>query len=100
MAGGATAYSSAHSGNIGFGAMAAPVDIRVEAVYTFLTGLHTMTIIYPRAQAVSSLENEMSRDDENSVPVTFEAKTSDSTNSAGNAAWDAMPLGRIVFAAV
>jgi hypothetical protein len=99
-AGGSTTYSDANVGVIGLGGLVTPANIRVEAVYTFLTGLHKMTIIYPRAQAVSSLEFEMSKDDENSVPITLESKTADSTNSAGNAAWDDMPLGRIIFAAV
>jgi hypothetical protein len=30
--------------------------------------------------------------------VTFEAQNASSNNAAGNAVWDAMPLGRIVWA--
>ena len=100
FAGGSTLYSDPNVGVIGLGGLVTPANIRVEAVFTFLTGLHKMTIIFPRAQAVSSLEFEMSNSDENSVPVTLESKTADSANSAGNAAWDAMPLGRVIFAAV
>ena len=98
MAGGATAYSSAHSGNIGFGAMTAPVDIRVEAVYTFPNGTNTLTFILPRAQAEASTEIDFADEEEAKPPIRLAAKDASSANSAGNAVWDTMPLGRMIWA--
>lgn len=98
MAGGATAYASAHSGNIGFGAMAAPVDLRVEAVYTFPNGTNTLTFILPRAQAEASTEIDFAEEEEAKPPIRLAAKDASSANAAGNAVWDDMPLGRMIWA--
>jgi len=96
-AGGASTYSSAHSGTIGLGGLTSPADVRVEAVYTFPNGTNTMTFILPRAQVVANMEMDFATEDAAAVPVTFEAKNASSNNSSGNAAWDAMPLGQIIF---
>jgi hypothetical protein len=98
MAGGASAYASAHSGNIGFGAMAAPVDIRVEAVYTFPNGTNTLTFVLPRAQAEASTEIDFQDEEEAKPPIRLAAKDASSANAAGHAVWDAMPLGRMIWA--
>jgi hypothetical protein len=98
MAGGAATYSSAHSGTIALGGMAAPVDIRVEAVYTFPNGTNTYTIIIPRAQAAASVEIPHTEESEAAVPIAFESKNASSDNTAGNAVWDAMPLGQVIWA--
>ena len=91
-------YSDPHSGEIKLGTLSAPAFVRMEAVYTYPNGTNTMTIIFPRANVTSSVELDMQAEDNANVPITFEAKRADSEVSGGNAAWDSMPLGRIVFA--
>ncbi len=98
MAGGATAYSNAHSGNLGLGAMAAPVDIRVEALYTFPNGTNTLTFVFPRAQAETSMEIDFAEEEEAKPTMRLASKDASSANSSGNAVWDAMPLGRVIWA--
>ena len=90
-------YSDPHAGEIKLGALSAPAFVRMEAVYTYPDGSSTMTIIFPRANATSSVELDMQAEDNVNVPLTFEAKRSDSEISGGNVAWDDKPLGRIVF---
>lgn len=98
MAGGDSAYSSAHSGNLGLGAMAAPVNVRVEALYTFPNGTNTLTFIFPRAQAETSMEIDFAEEEEAKPTMRLASKDASSANSAGNAVWDTMPLGRIIWA--
>jgi hypothetical protein len=97
-AGGDTTYDQPHSGSLGLGGLVAPTDVRVEGVYTYPNGVNTMTVIMPRAQLKSSMEVDLAEEDAASAPVTFESQNASSNNAAGNAAWDAMPLGRIVWA--
>lgn len=92
------AYSDPHVGTIDLGSLSAPSFVRMEAVYTYPDGTSTMTIIFPRANATSSVEIDMQAEDNVNVPITFEAKRADSEISGGNAAWDAAPLGKIIFA--
>lgn len=98
FAGGSTLYSQAHSGNLGLGGLVAPADVRVEGVFTYPNGVNTMTVVMPRAQLKSSMEIDLAEEDAAAAPVTFESQNASSNNAAGNAAWDAMPLGRIVWA--
>jgi hypothetical protein len=97
-AGGATLYDQPHSGSMGLGGLAAPVNMRIEGVYTYPNGVNTMTVIMPRGQIKSSMEIDLAEEDAASSPITFEAQNASSNNAAGNAAWDTMPLGRIVWA--
>jgi hypothetical protein len=69
----------------------------MEAVYTFPDNQSQMVIIFPRANVVSSMELDLKAEDAAVVPITFEAKRGDSGVTGGNAAWDSMPLGTIVF---
>lgn len=92
-----TAYTDNHSGEIGLGAMKAPEFIRVEAVYTYPNKTNHMYIIFPRANATSSLELSLAADDNANPPITFEGKRADSEVTGGNAVWDSMTLGRIYF---
>ncbi len=98
MAGGASAYASAHTGTLGLGGLTSPADIRVEGVYTYPNGTSTYTCIIPRAQAAASVEIPHSEESEAAVPIAFESKNASSDNTSGNAAWDSMPLGTIIFA--
>lgn len=98
FAGGSTLYDQAHSGSLGLGGLVAPTDVRVEGVFTYPNGVNTMTVIMPRAQLKSSMEVDLAEEDAASAPVTFESQNASSNNAAGNAAWDTMPLGRIVWA--
>lgn len=91
-------YTEAHSGEIKLGGKSTPQMLRVEAVGTFNDKVHTMTFIFPRAQAVSSCEIVYADSDWAGVPFTLEANNSSSDVTGGNAVWDNMPLGRIVFA--
>jgi len=91
------AYDGAHSGEIKLGALSAPAFVRMEAVYTYPNGTNHMYIIFPRANATASTELDLQAEDAAASPITFEAKRADSETSGGDAAWDAMPLGRIFF---
>lgn len=90
-------FADNHTGAIGLGNIAAPAYVRMEAVYTYPNGTNHMYVIFPRANAVSSTELDMQAEDAMTVPITFEAKRADSETAGGNAAWDNMPLGRILF---
>ena len=90
-------YTDNHAGDVKLGAMTAPAFVRMEAVYTYPNGTNTMVIIFPRANAVSSVEIDMQAEDSASIPLTFEAKRADSEIDGGNAVWNDMPLGRILF---
>lgn len=94
---GTTAYDNAHSGSVPLGTITAPAFVRMEAVYTFPNGTNTMTYIFPRANIVSSVEMDMQAEDAVAVTMNFEAKGASSDVSGGNAAWNAAPLGIIVF---
>jgi len=56
-----------------------------------------MTIIFPRAQVAASVEIDLQKEEAAAVPVVFQAKRADSETDGGNAAWDAMSLGRVFF---
>lgn len=94
---GTSAYSDPHSGTIGIGSRVAPAYIRMEAVYTYPNGTNHMYIIFPRAQAAASVEMDLQKEDAAGVPITFEAKSASSDVDGGNAVWDSMALGNIVF---
>ena len=96
-ASGITNYSDPHSGEIKLGTMVAPKFIRMEAVYTYPDGVHTMIIIFPRANITSSLDVKLAAEDSSNVPVTFESKQSGSDTTDGHEAWDSAPLGKIIF---
>lgn len=84
--------------SIALGGLIAPAYVRMEAIYTFPDNLSQMAIIYPRANVVSSMEIDLKAEDAAVIPITFEAKRADSgITSGGNAVWDNMPLGTIVF---
>jgi hypothetical protein len=84
--------------SIALGGLVAPEFIRLEAVYTFPDNLRQMVIIFPRANVISSMEIDLKAEDAAVVPITFEAKRADSAiSTGGDAAWDEMPLGTIVF---
>lgn len=95
---GTSAYADSHSGDILLGTMVAPAFIRMEAVYTYPNGVNTMTIIFPRANVTSSLDVKLAAEDSSNVPVTFEAKQSNSDTAGGHAVWNTCPLGKIIFA--
>ena len=90
-------FSDAHSGSIGLGGIKAPAFVRMEAVYTYPNGTNHMYVIFPRANAVSSMELDMQAEDAMTVPITFEAKRADSETVGGSVVWDNNPLGRILF---
>lgn len=83
--------------SIALGGLVAPDYVRMEAVYTFPNNQTQMVIIFPRANVVSSLAIDLKPTDAADVAISFEAKRGDSGISGGNAAWDDMPLGTIVF---
>lgn len=95
---GTAAYSNAHSGTVALGGASAPAFIRMEAVYTFPNGINTMTIIFPRCNVVSSLNIDNQAEDVAAVSVSFKSVTASSDVTGGNAAWDAMSMGQIIFA--
>ena len=96
----AGAYDSVHAGTINLGSMVAPEFVRMEAVYTYPSKLYTLTVIYPRANVISSAEIDWAAEDTIASPLTFEAKMSGPETSGGNAAWTDAPLGKMIFAIV
>lgn len=91
------AYTSVHSGQIPLGTIAAPTAIRVEAIYTFPDGTNTMGIVFPRAMAAATIEMEFAQEEPAAVAIRLEAKRADSEVTGGNAVWDAMPYGRMIW---
>ncbi|MFA5394421.1 MAG: hypothetical protein WC346_00195 [Methanogenium sp.] len=83
--------------SIALGGLVAPEYIRMEAIYTFPDNNSQMVIVFPRANVTSSMELDLKAEDAATVPITFEAKRADSGVTGGNAVWDEMPLGTIVF---
>lgn len=92
-----TLKTTPHKGTIALGSIKAPDYVRMEAHYTFPDGVNTMDIIFPRAQVSSSMELDFQAEDNANPSMTFEAKRADSEVDGGNAVWDDMPLGCIVF---
>jgi len=98
-----TAYvpaSGAYTGTTGeikLGGLKAPDYVRMEAIYTFPDNASQMVIIFPRANVTSKLEIDLKAEDAAAIPITFGGKRADSGISGGNAAWDDMPLGTILF---
>jgi hypothetical protein len=92
-------YTSAHSGEVALGQIAAPAYVRMEAFYTYPDGVNEMVIILPRSQVTSNFEVDLKESDAAAVAITFEGKRADSEVSGGSAVWDAKTLGRILFRA-
>jgi len=93
-------YASAHSGEVAIGGRTAPVNVRMEAVYTYPNGTNRMIIIFPRAQISSAVEMDLPQEEWANVPITFEAKRADSETSGGAGCWDTQPLGKIKWDAL
>jgi hypothetical protein len=91
------AYANANSGEIKLGSMASPEYVRMEACYTYPDGINEMVIIFPRAQATASMEIDLQKADTAKPPLNLEAKIASSDVTGGNAVWDLMPLGRIIW---
>lgn len=92
-----TDFVDAHKGVIALGQVKESEPVRMEAHYTFPDGVNTIDIIFPRAQVTSSVELAFQAEDNANPSMTFEAKRADSEMAGGNAVWDDMPLGCIVF---
>jgi hypothetical protein len=90
-------YANDHDGTVGLGGMSAPAYVRVECVYTYPNG-QTLTVIFPRANVVSSVELEGQLEDFAAAPITLEAKRSDGEVDGGDVLWNDMPLGSLYFA--
>jgi len=90
-------YSEVHTGSVPLGTIAAPTVLRMEAIYTYPDQTNTMNIIFPRCQVAASIEMEFAAEEPAAVAIVIEAKRADSEITGGNAVWDAMPLGRIVW---
>ncbi len=94
---GSSAFGDAHSGSVALGTITAPKFMRVEAVYTFPNGVNKMTIIFPRANAVSSLAIDNQAEDVAAVTLSLKSTTASADADGGNAAWNAMSQGQILF---
>lgn len=92
-----TSYTDEHYGSISLGTLTTPAYLRMEAVYTYPDGTNTLTIIFPRAQVIANPELDWQLEEPAAVPIVIEAKRADSEVSGGNVAWDAMPLGRMLW---
>lgn len=90
-------YTVAHVGSIPLGTIAAPVAIRVEAIYTFPDGTNVLGIVFPRANAAATIEMEFAPEEPAAVAIRLEAKRADSEVTGGNAVWDSMPYGRMIW---
>jgi len=94
---GTSAYADNHVGSIPLGSLAAPKFLRVEAIYTFPDPTYQMAIIFPRANVVSNLALDQQPEDSAAVTMTIKSMGASSDNDGGNAAWDSMPNGQILF---
>lgn len=94
---GSTAYADSHQGDIKLGAMKAPAYVRMESVYTYPNGINHMYIIFPRANAVSSVGLDYKKETAVDSDITFESKSADEDVVGGNAVWNDAPLGHICF---
>lgn len=94
---GTGAYNDNHVGSIPLGALAAPKFLRVEALYTFPDPQYQMHIIFPRANVVSNLALDQQPEDSASVTMTIKSMGASSDSDGGNAVWDNMPNGHILF---
>ena len=96
-----TDYSNAHTGKVALGNISTPTILRVEAIYTYPDGTNTMNIVFPRAQVTASIEMDFAEEEPAAVAISIEAKRADSgitdATNPGNAAWDAKPLGQIMW---
>ena len=94
-------YSSAHTGKVALGTLAAPVILRIEAIYTYPDGTNTMNIVFPRAQVTASIEMDFAEEEPAAVAISIQAKRADSgitdASNPGNACWDDKPLGQILW---
>jgi len=90
-------FSAAHSGTIPLGTLSTPAFVRMEAIYTYPDGTNTMKIIFPRAQVTSNTELDFQMEDVAAVPIVITSKSADGSISGGSAAWNAMPLGMIIW---
>lgn len=90
-------YENEHTGSIPLGTLTAPVDIRMEAIYTYPDGTNTMNIIFPKAQVAGAIEMDFAPEEPAAVAVSIEAKRADSEVSGGNACWDDKPIGQIIW---
>lgn len=97
-AAGAGAFANSHEGIISLGTLASPAFVRMEAVFTFPDPQYSMTIIFPRANVVSSVDLDLQAEDSAAVTISFESKGASDDNDDGNAVWNDSSLGRIVFA--
>ena len=94
---GTTAYADNHAGNLPLGTVAAPKYLRVESVYTFPDAVHTMTIVMPRVNVKASLALDMQETSPTAVTMSLMAMNASSDVTGGNAVWDNMPAGQIIF---
>ena len=94
-------YSSVHTGKVALGTLAAPVILRVEAIYTYPDGTNTMNIVFPRAQVTASIEMDFAEEEPAAVAISIKANRADSgiedAADPGNACWDDKPLGQILW---
>jgi hypothetical protein len=97
VAGSGGSFSDNHTGEIKLGSMKSPAFMRVEAVYTYPNQVNHMYIVFPRANAASSVELEFQQEEGATVPITYESKRADDEVAGGNSVWNDMPLGRIYF---
>ena len=90
-------YENEHTGIIRLGTLAAPVSIRMEAIYTYPDGTNTMNIIFPKAQVSGSIEMDFAPEEPAAVAISIEAKRADSEISGGSTTWDDKPIGQILW---
>jgi hypothetical protein len=94
---GSASFGNAHVGAIPLGTVAAPKYLRVEAYYTFPDPRHKMIIIFPRANITSSLSLDQQPEDVAAVTISIKSMGASSDTAGGNAVWDNMPNGQILF---
>jgi hypothetical protein len=90
-------YPDIHTGRINLGTIVAPIDIRVEMIYTYPDKTNTMTFVFPRAQAVANIDMAFSEKEPAAVAVRLESKRADDGIAQGDAIWNGSPLGYILW---
>ena len=82
---------------ISLGGLVSPENIRVEGIYTYPDGSNQMVIVLPRVQIAASIDMDFAETEPAAITIQFDSKNASSQNGSGNAVWDAMPLGQILW---
>ncbi len=91
-----TTYNKILTGSIPLGLDGDPTELRVEAVCVYPDQNNYMAIIFPKAIVRMQASMSPTNTDGTNLNAVFESRYADAIHG-GNAAWDTMPTGVILF---